>query len=162
MPVTISTARRLQYGCGYLALGLVNEAFAEIEAIEGPDRLSLDVLRFRVNLFMEAKQWKDVVALAQTVCAAAPGDPDVWVSWAYALRELQRVVEAREVLLQAEPLHAAANPVIHYNLACYYALLGDLPEARRRLALACKADKDWAKAALDDPDLEALRSTEAG
>ncbi len=137
-------------------MGLINEASDEIEAIEGDDRLALDVLRFRVDLYMAAKQWDMVIAVAMPVCAVAPGDANAWVHWAYALRELQRVEEARDVLLKAEPLHADKEPVIHYNLACYYSLLGDIPEAKRRLEIACRADEEWRKSAIEDPDLKAL------
>ncbi len=59
---------------------------------------------------------------AKPVCTAAPSDVNDWVHWAYALRELQRVEEARDVLLKAEPLNADKEPVIRYNLACYYSL----------------------------------------
>jgi Flp pilus assembly protein TadD len=97
-----------------------------------------------------------VVAVAKPVCQAAPGDAAAWIHWAYALRELNRVEEARDVLIKAEPLHAEANPVIHYNLACYYSLLGEIEEAKRRLSIACKADETCRKTGIDDPDLRAL------
>lgn len=151
------SVKKLQYARGYLELGLIKEAEEEINSIDGPDHLSLDVLRFRVDLHMAAKQWERVVAVARPVCAVAPGEANAWVHWAYALRELNRVEEAREVLLQAEPLHAESEPVIHYNLACYASLLGDLAEARRRLELAFQAGDEWKEAARTDPDLEALR-----
>ncbi len=152
----ISSARHLQYAQGYLELGLIKEAAEEIEEIAGAELLSLDVLRFRIDLHMAAKQWDILVGVAKAVCAVAPGDANAWVHWAYALRELQQIEEARDVLLQAEPLHAEANPVIHYNLACYYALLGDLEEAKRRLAMACTLDEEWNKTARADPDLKSL------
>jgi len=33
---------------------------------------------------------------------------------------------------------------------------GDLREARRRLSMACKLEKEWKKAAIDDPALKTL------
>lgn len=36
----ISTARRIEHATGLLALGLLNEASDELEAIEGADRLA--------------------------------------------------------------------------------------------------------------------------
>ncbi len=43
-----------------------------------------------------------------------------------------------------------------FNLACYYCLLGDDAKARERLRKACKMEKQWKEAALDDPDLKAI------
>lgn len=80
-----------------------------------------------------------------------------WIGWAYALRELEQVEEAREVLLKAEIRHGKASAVLHYNLACYDSLLGELASARARLATACRMDGRFKQAAKDDPDLRALR-----
>jgi hypothetical protein len=46
--------------------------------------------------------------------------------------------------------------VLHYNMACYECLLGDIPEARRRLSVACKMGKEWKTGALTDPDLKTM------
>ena len=152
----IKTRRRLEYASGFLELGLIAEARAEIAAISEPDQRSLDVRRLRVRLHMEAKEWSLLIELAPSVCAEAPGDADAWIYWAYALRELQRVEEAQSVLLQAEPLHGESCAVLQYNLACYASLLGDLTEAKRRLEIACRSSEEWRVAARTDPDLKAL------
>jgi Flp pilus assembly protein TadD len=135
---------------------MVNEAADELEAIDRDIRLSVEVLRVRVDLHMAAKQWNLVIAVAKPVCEASPKDEGAWIAWAYALREMQRVKEAQEVLLQAEPLHGNTCGVLHYNLACYACLLGNMQEARRRLSIAYKFDEHWSVSALDDEDLRAL------
>jgi lipopolysaccharide biosynthesis regulator YciM len=99
---SISTAKRLEYAEGYIGLGLIDEASDELEAIEGEDRMSVDVLRVRIDLYMEAKQWDMVVIMARQVAEIAPADEQIWISWAYALRELQLIKDAEAVLLRAE------------------------------------------------------------
>ena len=79
-----------------------------------------------------------------------------WIGWAYALRELNRVEEARAVLLDAEKYHGTNSAVLHYNLACYDALLGALKNARARLEKACRMDAQFKITAREDPDLVAL------
>jgi hypothetical protein len=69
---------------------------------------------------------------------------------------LNRIAEAKAVLLEGEPLHGKQCGVLHYNLACYYCLLGAMAEAKKRLSMACKMDKGWKEAALDDSDLKAM------
>ena len=153
---SIPLHRRLEYARGYIELGMVNEATNELAAIDSNARSSIEVLRVQVDLYMESKQWDRVVSVAKPVCEAMPQDPSAWIAWAYALRELQQVKEAQDVLLRAEPLHSTTCAVLHYNLACYACLLGNIQEARRRLTSACKMGEEWKAAALEDEDLRAL------
>ena len=155
---SIPIRRRVEYGRGYLELGLLDDAQAELDSIPEEEQSDLDVLELRIDLHMELKHWERVVGTAQLVCEQRPGHERGWIAWAYALRELQRVEEAKAVLLKAEVLHGANCGVIHYNLACYYCLLGNLAEAERRLKRACILDKSWREVALEDPDLKALHA----
>jgi len=153
---SIPTRKRLDYARGYIGLGMLKEAAEELGAIESDKQDSLAVRHVRVDLAMEAKQWERVVELTPPIAEASPKDEQVWISWAYALRELQRVQESREVLLKAEKEHGHKSAILHYNLACYACLLGYLEEANKRLKRAIKLDKrfedEWDK----DPDLKAL------
>ena len=79
-----------------------------------------------------------------------------WIDWAYALRALGRVEEAKAVLLEAYPAHGNRCATLNYNLACYFCVLGDYEEAKNRLRVACKLDEHFKKAALDDKDLQAI------
>lgn len=157
MEPSIPIRRRLEYARGYIELGLLVEAASELDAIDEHYQGEVDVLEVRVDLYMELKQWELVIGTAQFVCEARLESERSWIAWAYALRELQRIEEAREVLLRAESHHGQTCGVLHYNLACYYCLLGDFPEAERRLARALAMDENWRTVALDDPDLRAMR-----
>ncbi|MFT3781402.1 MAG: hypothetical protein QM790_05240 [Nibricoccus sp.] len=153
---TISTRKHLEYARGYIELGLVADATTELENIEGEERDSLAVRRVWVDLHMEAKRWKQAVELAEQIAPSSPEDEQIWISWAYALRELHKIKEAQDILLRAEKEHGHKNAILHYNLACYACLLGDLITANKRLKRAIKLDKrfedEWAK----DPDLKAM------
>jgi tetratricopeptide (TPR) repeat protein len=153
---SISTPKRLEYAKGYIGLGLIKEASDELEAIAEGDWMSVEVLRVRVDLNMEARQWGVVVKLAGQVAEAAPADEQVWISWAYALRELQLVKEAEAVLLRAEKDYGQKSAILHYNLACYACLQGFHEEAGKRLKRAIRLDKRFEDEWADDPDLKAL------
>jgi len=159
---SIPLHRRLEYARGYIELGLIKEASDELETIGSDASTTTEVQRVRIDLYMEAKQWDNVVGIAPAVCEATPTDEGGWIAWAYALRELQRVEEAQNVLRKAEPLHGATCSVMHYNLACYACLLGDFNEARRRLSITFKMGKHWKQSALEDPDLRNLWNDIAG
>jgi tetratricopeptide (TPR) repeat protein len=151
----ISTARRIEHATGFLALGLLNEASDEFEAIEGPDRLSPEVMSVRCDLYVAAKNWDLLFAVARELTRSRPADEKGWIHAGIALRKLDRVAEARAVLLEAEPMHRA-RAFLHYNLGCYHCLLGEMDEARDRVRRACRIDAEFKKAALDDLDLKAI------
>lgn len=153
----IPARRRIEYATGYLALGMVKDAAAELRAIEGAEAEAPETLTVWVALYHETRQWRRLVTVAERLARVAPELEQGWISWAYALRELERVAEAQAVLREAEPRHGAESAVLHYNLACYACLLGDRPEARKRLARAVAMDADFREGAREDPDLAAMR-----
>jgi predicted Zn-dependent protease len=152
----IPTSRHLQFASGYIGLGMLSEASDELEAIEGEDRLSAEVMAVRCDFHMAAKQWDLLVAVSHELTRQKPELPKGWLNWAYALRELNRVPEAKWVLLEAERIHGEACGLVNYNLACYCCLLGDQTAAKEWLSRACKLDAHWKKAALDDKDFKAM------
>ena len=154
----ISTRRHLQYASGHIELGMFKEAVTELEAIKPADQPLPAVISVRIDLHMHAKQWNRVITFAQKLTECTPEDDKGWISHAFALREQEHIEEAQTVLLEAE-LHVGKKcGVLHYNLACYACLLGNKPEAKRRLVTAFKMDKSWKQEALEDPDLKAMRS----
>ncbi|HEU5081258.1 MAG TPA: hypothetical protein VFT72_18745 [Opitutaceae bacterium] len=153
----IATYRRLEYARGYLALGLARQARDELAAIAEEEQKNVDVQEVWVDVWMELKSWKRVVRAARGVCEKRPAGERAWIAWAYALRELQRVEEAQDVLWRAEKRYGQNSGLLHYNLACYACLLGNQDEAERRLKRAVSMDTSWRDAALEDPDLKDLR-----
>ncbi len=152
------TPRSLRYIGGYLELGMLPDAAAEFARIDPEDLSATDVRVIRLDLALAAKEWDIAVATGTLLAHTAPDKVQGWIGWAYALRELQRVSEARDVLLTAEEPHGKTSALLHYNLACYYCLLGDLETARTRLDRACRMEQSFAADARHDPDLKDLRA----
>jgi hypothetical protein len=153
----ISTRRRLQYARGFVELGMLSEAAGELEAVVGADQLTAEAMEVRIDLHMAAKHWELVVEMGHEFALYHPSAEKGWISWAFALRELDRVSEAKATLLQAEPLVGRSCSVLHYNLACYHCLLGEKTHARARLKKTFQMEQSWKTAALADPDLQAMR-----
>ena len=153
---SIPAASRLTYAQGYLVLGLAREARRELAALRREERRGLPARKLLVECAMGLKQWAQVVRLARPITREDAGHENAWIALAYALREMNQIRAAREVLLEALPHHQFSSGVLQYNLACYECLLGNLAEARRRLARAAKLDDSWEQVARSDPDLKAL------
>jgi tetratricopeptide (TPR) repeat protein len=154
--VSSATARRLRHAEGYLGLGMLGEARTELAALDETARQSRAARVLRSDLHLQAKEWDQLVPEAQSLAREDPDYEKAWIDWAFALRELNRIAEAKAVLLEAEPRHGAASGVLHYNLACYHCLLGEMPAARARLKRAAAMDQAWQNFAREDTDLAAL------
>lgn len=162
MSPDLSTRRHVSYARGYLGLEMLREAAGELDAIPRSEQSRPEVLSVRVDLHMAARQWPRVIDAGRRLAESYPENEHAWIGWAYALREVSRIDEARTVLLEAEAHHGRTSAVLHYNLACYDALLGDLKSARARFAKACRMDKRFKDEGRLDPDLKALWATGPG
>ncbi len=157
MSQPLPVRRHVSHALGYIGLGMLGEAAAELKRVPPAGQLQPEVLSAWVDLHMAAKEWLLVIDAASRLARAHAEVENGWIGWAYALRELNRIAEARAVLLEAEERHGATCAVLHYNLACYDSLLGDLASARARLATACRLEPRLKADGAKDPDLQALR-----
>jgi tetratricopeptide (TPR) repeat protein len=155
MSDSVSTVTRLRYAAGYLALKLQAEARAELEAIAPADHDTLPVISLHAHCCSEAEDWAGAAALGERLTGLDPGDAGHWIQWAYAVRRLSGIPAARAILLTALGLHPQES-IIHFNLACYEAQLGNLPAAKSHLRNACSLHADCREMALADTDLVPL------
>lgn len=148
--------RRLSHAQGYLALGMIAEAEAELGRIQGADAESKEVLAVRLAILHEQQNWPAVRDLARDLVAQDPSEPALWITWAYATRRADSLEAAETILLRAEKLHPV-EPTIHFNLGCYACQRGDLRTTKRRVDAAVGLDPKFMALAESDPDLEAYR-----
>ena len=141
---------------GYSELGMFDDALAEIDSLPEEVAQNATVVELRTVILMQARRWKPALTASRALCRVAPEKPSGFIHTAFCLHELGRTTEARETLLSGpESLHA--QPVYHYNLACYECALGNLDLARLHLDKSFELDKAYREYARSDPDLAALR-----
>ena len=146
---------------GYLELGIFDAAALVLEEIAPEDKTRNEVLGARVNLYMAAKKWDLVAAVASHLVKVDPQTPGWWISLAYALRCTESIEKAEAILLRAQAIHPNV-PVVAFTLACYASVEGRMEEAKERLRHAINLDKDFRKLALDDENLKPLWDWIAG
>jgi tetratricopeptide (TPR) repeat protein len=149
------TRRALNAADGYLFLDLPEEALKELESIEAIDSEDPPVLLARARVLLHMRRWREAERLAARGAAEHPDHDEFTVQRAFALQQLRRGQQARNVLLSA-PEWIRRSGILHYNLACYEAQLGDLNAARQCIDVAIKMNAAMRKNAKADPDLEAL------
>jgi predicted Zn-dependent protease len=152
------TKRRISHAQGYLELGMVAEAAAELEKIGQPENTTTEVIAIRLAVLQEQAQWPQLRDLAREFVERVPGEPAAWVTWAYATRRAVSIKDAEKILLEAEQ-HHPAEATIQFNLGCYACQRGDLTEARTRVDRAIALDSKFAELAATDSDLAPLRAS---
>ena len=142
---------------GWLELGNLEEANAELENIAPAMRAHPEVLEIRWLIHAKANKWEACLDIADAITKLLPENPLGWIHRSVALHALKRTAEARDSLLLVISIFKD-NQVMHYNLACYECRLGHLKQAMRWLerAIDMEGKKDVRLTALEDPDLEPL------
>lgn len=152
-------SHHLDAAIGWLGLGNVPEARAELDLISAAHQTHPAVLEARWTMCAREKRWTEALDIALTELAAAPGDASGWLHRAYALRRIPDggLSRAWDALLPAAEKFPT-EPVIAYNLSCYACQMQRLDIARRWLQQAMNIGGQNAirKMALADDDLKPL------
>ena len=147
---------RLSHTRGYLELGMVEEAAAELAQIPPASAENFDVRVLRALVLQEKKDWHALVPLADGLVREKPDDPSWWIMLAYAVRRANSLAAAEKILLEAATNHPK-EATIQFNLGCYACQRGDLAKARAYVDCAIALDDHFREAAATDPDLAPLR-----
>ena len=152
--------RRISFAQGYLALGMVAEAAAELEKLPPSHAELPEAQVVRLAVLHEQQRWSEVRDLSRLMVERTPEEPALWVSWAYAVRRADSLEAAERVLRDAQERHPS-EPTIQFNLGCYACQRGDLAAARAHVERAIALDRKFAQLAATDPDLAPLRAAGA-
>ncbi len=158
-PLEPPDSHHLSAAIGWLELGELAEARAELEQIALQFRSHPHVLVTRYEICAKAGEWNAAAETARALTQLEPDQPGAWISLAYAVRRKPGggTSQARAILVQARRAFPKEQ-IIAYNLACYECQLGDLHAAKSWLEKACTlGDASRVKLmALEDPDLKPL------
>ncbi len=144
---------------GWLGLGNIAEAKAELGRIAPARQNHPDVLEARWQICAEEKHWEQGLQIARALIHAAPERVTGWLHQAYALRRTTGggLQDAWDVLLPVSDKFPE-EPIVSYNLACYACQLNQLDSARGwlRRAVALAGKDAIRRMALEDSDLQPL------
>jgi Flp pilus assembly protein TadD len=147
---------RLSQARGYLGLGMVNEAAAELGQVPAAEAGDTKVLALRALVLQEQQAWPPLEEVARELVRRVPAEAGWWITLAYATRRCRSLGAAEAILLEAERVHPR-EAAIQFNLGCYACQRGDLAAARQRVDRAETLDVSFKDLAAVDPDLAPLR-----
>jgi predicted Zn-dependent protease len=148
--------RALLAAQGYLELGMVEEALSELASVPASENRDADLTELRLHILMHGKRWDEALVAAEELLRISPQAVPGYIHGAFALHELRRTAEARDLLLKGPPL-LRQDPTFHYNIGCYEAVLGNRESALQSLRESFALDETYRDFAHRDPDLEAIR-----
>lgn len=149
------TQRALLAVDGYLTLGLADEALREILEVAPRERGAPAVRLAHIRVLLHLHRWADAERLSRQSAVKFPEEEEFTVQRAFALQRMEHSEEAVAVLHSA-PEWIRRTGILHYNLGCYEARLGDLTAARECIDAAIEMNGEMKKRARVDPDLAAL------
>ncbi len=144
--------KALEVAQGYHDLGMIEDAWVELESLETRSRSSLPALNMETMLLIKEQRWEEALELARKMCKRAPKQPNGYLHTAFCLHEMGKTQEALEFLVSG-PESLRSEAVYFYNQSCYQAKLGKIEEADLLLRKAIKMDDKFKKMAKQDPDL---------
>lgn len=152
----INVHKALSAAQGYLELGMYDDAHAELNRLS-PEMLSrAEFLECRLFLYMQQHRWEEALGIAAKLRRTDPSLATGYIQAAFCLHELARTAEAKELLLNG-PESLKQNPLYHYNLACYEAVLGAPESALGYLRRSFALQSDLREVAREDNDLKSLQ-----
>lgn len=152
----INIQKALSAAQGYLELGMYEDAHRELNQLS-PEMLGrVEFLECRLFLYMQQKRWEEALGIAAKLRRTDPHVATGYIQAAFCLHELGRTQEAKELLLNG-PESLRLNPLYHYNLACYEAVLGETEAALIYLRKSFALQTDLREVARQDNDLKSLQ-----
>jgi predicted Zn-dependent protease len=153
---------RVQAADGWLRLGDLAQAEAELAALAPAVQEHPEVLQIRWTLASRREDWRECLRLADRLIHLAPERRFGWLHLALSLHKLGRTAEGYDRLLAAAD-QFGTSATLPYFLARFACALGRLDAGRHWLAVAlAEADRagsgrDLRRRALDEPDLAPIR-----
>jgi predicted Zn-dependent protease len=159
--LTSPDLHHLKAAVGWLELGNVTEALAELDSVSEPLQTHPNVLEARWLALARLQRWEAAAKVGRALISVAPDRAAGWLHHAYALRRapnggLMAAFNALAPVAEKFP----EEPTIPYNLACYTCQMQrDSSETLAWLERAIQAGdrKEILAMALRDPDLEPMR-----
>ncbi len=140
---------------GYIALGMLDEAWKTLDSVPDESRDHPDFRKQRIVILLNRKDYEGAFEHSKKLIAGHPNDHEGYIQAAYSLHELGRSDEARECL-QTGPDSMREEPLYFYNLGCYDLSVGNTDAAVAWLKRSFEMNPRLLPQALEDPDLSAI------
>lgn len=152
--------RRLSEAEGYLELDLPRHALRIIESGTDWPNLKFEACLIKGEALGRLGRFRDAIVPLETAAAMNPGDSRVALALGWCYKRTNRLAQAIDCLERAGR-NDSGNPLLRYNLACYWSLVGNEGRALNELRIALQLEPRLRDRLADEPDFQGLRGNPA-
>lgn len=150
-------ARKLEQAEGYIMLGLPLRALEIIRS-----RADWATMRFEARLLegealRDLERYREALEPLEQAAALRPHDIPVALALGWCYKRTNRLAQAVDALERARR-RRPDDPLLIYNLACYWSLAGNADRALEMLARAVELDPAFGRIAQTESDFDPVRS----
>ena len=149
--------RRLDAAQGYLMLDLPDRALRELSEIIETDEVTYEYHLLRGEALRAKSDHLAALDAFRNALTARPDDLSALMGMAWCFKRIDRIDQSIETMQRAYESHKE-EPVVLYNLACYYSLAGEKELALSWLGRALRMDRGFTKLVPKESDFDPLRN----
>ncbi len=143
---------------GFLDLGMLDEAWEQLDDIEPRRRADQEVLAMRLRILERMGRFEMGAEIARGAVRAHPDEMDLWLLGSRQVRAAEGIDVALEFLLGSGE-RFTSKAAYWFELGYLHCQLGDLERTAECTRRAVDLDRSYQMRVLDHPDLEALRAS---
>jgi tetratricopeptide (TPR) repeat protein len=148
--------KKLHEAEGYLMLELPRQALEILETRSEWETMQFEASFLRGEALRALQRHREAIPPLETAASLRPGDVGVALALGWCYKRTNRLAQAIDALDRAL-VHEPDNPLLHYNLACYWSLAGNAGRALAELRSALKLNPDLRTTIVGEPDFAKLR-----
>lgn len=156
MSISRRIARRLDAARGYLLLEMADQALAELNAIDDSSSVLFEWSLLRGEALRTRCEYRAAIRAFEAAQHHQPESLDVFMGLAWCYKRTDQLSKSIDAMQQAYQ-HHRDEPIVLYNLSCYYALAGNKDQALSWLGRALRMQPDLRKLIADETDFDSLR-----
>ena len=136
---------------------MANRSIAALDLLDAEQMDHPRVLYLRGQAYRLMHEYRHALPPLQRASELDPENIHVFLALAWSYKRVGRIDQAIDAMKSAVELDCS-SAIAQYNLACYFALSGDAPNAIMHLALAFELDSDFRYHVANESDFDAIRN----
>jgi len=148
--------RRLAEAEGYLTLGMPDKCLAILNS-----RVNWQSMPFESNLlaglaYREVRDYPGAIVHLEKAARIKPDEIDIALALGWCYKRTNRLAQAIDALTRSLARHKS-EPLLYYNLSCYWSLAGNVAHAVEHLQKALKLEPQMIFKVPSETDFDPIR-----
>jgi tetratricopeptide (TPR) repeat protein len=135
---------------------VAQRVLACLKQVPPGDEYHVERLYYRGEALRVMERYEEALLSLQGAAEDHPGPVHIWLAIGWCEKRLGRIEMAIAALEQATAVDPE-NALVHYNLACYWSLAGDVDLALQELSSASRMDPHYLQLASEETDFDPIR-----